>query len=145
MVGCAVRGDAHSAVREAGAENLPGGGAVNHMYYGDNLGVLHERIKDASVDLICLNPPFNSGASYSVLCNGVARNSVEQIEPFEDTRHGTEAAPEVRRLPVDAMTWTVFDHNSATGSPPSACRWIAMICAFVSLLVFIQNFLVHLG
>ena len=117
MVGCAGCGNTYPAVREGGGGNLPGGGAVNHMYYGDNLGVLHERIKDASVDLICLNPPFNSGASYSVLCNGVARNSVEQIEPFEDTRRGTEAAPEGRRLPVEAVTWTVPDHNPATGTP----------------------------
>ena len=36
-------------------------------------------------------------------------------------------------------------HNWATGTPPSDCRRIAMICASVYLLVFIQNLLVHLG
>jgi 16S rRNA G966 N2-methylase RsmD len=32
----------------------------NQLYYGDNLGVLREHIKDESVDLIYLDPPFNS-------------------------------------------------------------------------------------
>jgi len=36
-------------------------------------------------------------------------------------------------------------HNSATGTPPSACRRIAIICASVYLLVFIQNLLMHLA
>jgi len=32
----------------------------NQLYYGDNLVVLREHIKDESVDLIYLDPPFNS-------------------------------------------------------------------------------------
>jgi len=36
-------------------------------------------------------------------------------------------------------------HSSATGTPPSACRRIAMICASVYLIVFIRNLLVHLA
>jgi hypothetical protein len=39
----------------------------NHLYYGDNLGVLREHIKDESVDLIYLDPPFNSRQDYNVL------------------------------------------------------------------------------
>ena len=37
------------------------------LYYGDNLTILREHIKDESVDLIYLDPPFNSNASYNVL------------------------------------------------------------------------------
>ena len=44
-----------------------GGGMTNTLYYGDNLEVLREHIADASVDLIYLDPPFNSNASYNVL------------------------------------------------------------------------------
>ena len=33
---------------------------TNHLYYGDNLNVLRDSIADASVDLIYLDPPFNS-------------------------------------------------------------------------------------
>jgi len=39
------------------------GGMANHLYYGDNLVVLREQIKDESVDLVYLDPPFNSNAT----------------------------------------------------------------------------------
>ena len=42
-------------------------GMTNTLYYGDNLEVLREHIADASVDLIYLDPPFNSNASCNVL------------------------------------------------------------------------------
>jgi 16S rRNA G966 N2-methylase RsmD len=40
---------------------------TNALYYGDNLTVLRESIATESVDLIYLDPPFNSNASYNVL------------------------------------------------------------------------------
>jgi site-specific DNA-methyltransferase (adenine-specific) len=40
---------------------------MNHLYYGDNLEVLRNSIADESVDLIYLDPPFNSNATYSHL------------------------------------------------------------------------------
>jgi len=39
----------------------------NSLYYGDNLSVLRNSIADESVDLVYLDPPFNSSASYNVL------------------------------------------------------------------------------
>jgi hypothetical protein len=39
----------------------------NQLYYGDNLGGLREHIKDESVDLIYLDPRFNSRQDYNVL------------------------------------------------------------------------------
>jgi adenine specific DNA methylase Mod len=39
----------------------------NHLFYGDNLSVLRESIRDESVDLIYLDPPFNSNVGYNVL------------------------------------------------------------------------------
>jgi site-specific DNA-methyltransferase (adenine-specific) len=39
----------------------------NKLFYGDNLDVLRTHIADESVDLIYLDPPFNSNASYNVL------------------------------------------------------------------------------
>ena len=41
--------------------------AKNQLYFGDNLKILREYVLDASVDLICRNPPFNSGGTYNVL------------------------------------------------------------------------------
>lgn len=43
---------------------------TNHLYYGDNLTVLRDSIKDESVNVIYLDPPFNSNASYNVLFKG---------------------------------------------------------------------------
>lgn len=40
---------------------------VNTLYYGDNLKVLRDSIRAETVDLIYLDPPFNSNASYNVL------------------------------------------------------------------------------
>ena len=40
---------------------------MNSLYYGDNLDILREHIASESVDLIYLDPPFNSNASYNVL------------------------------------------------------------------------------
>ena len=39
----------------------------NHLYYGDNLTILREHIRDESIDLVYLDPPFNSQATYNVL------------------------------------------------------------------------------
>jgi DNA modification methylase len=39
----------------------------NTLYYGDNLDVLQRHVKDESVDLVSLDPPFNSNATYNVL------------------------------------------------------------------------------
>ena len=40
---------------------------MNTLYYGDNLKILRDYIKDESVDLIYLDPPFNSNRNYNVL------------------------------------------------------------------------------
>ena len=66
---------------------------MNHLFYGDNLQVLRDSIQDASVDLIYLDPPFNSNASYNILFKGPAGgNSAAQIEAFDDTWHWNDSA-----------------------------------------------------
>ena len=77
----------HAIVRAM--RNRPG----NHLYYGDNLTVLRREIADESVDLIYLDPPFNSKANYGILFrepDGHASNA--QIEVFDDTWHWNESA-----------------------------------------------------
>ena len=65
----------------------------NALYYGDNLDVLRDSIASESVDLIYLDPPFNSNASYNVLFKAVSgESSAAQIEAFEDTWHWNESA-----------------------------------------------------
>ena len=66
---------------------------TNHLYYGDNLSVLRESIATESVDLIYLDPPFNSNASYNVLFKAPdGASSAAQIEAFDDTWHWNEVA-----------------------------------------------------
>ncbi len=67
----------------------------NRLYYGDNLDVLREHIPSESVDLIYLDPPFNSQANYNVLFRAPSgEQSQAQIEAFEDTWHWNENAEE---------------------------------------------------
>ncbi len=61
---------------------------MNSLYYGDNLKILRDYIKDESVDLIYLDPPFNSNRNYNVLFRNEAGTEAEsQITAFEDTWH----------------------------------------------------------
>jgi len=65
----------------------------NHLFYGDNLQVLRDEIAPESVDLIYLDPPFNSNATYNQLFAGPdGSQSAAQIEAFNDTWHWTDAA-----------------------------------------------------
>jgi adenine specific DNA methylase Mod len=63
------------------------------LFYGDNLSVLREHIASESIDLVYLDPPFNSAATYNVLFRAPdGAQSQAQIEAFEDTWHwGIEA------------------------------------------------------
>lgn len=65
----------------------------NTLYYGDNLDILREYIAAESVDLVYLDPPFNSNRNYSVLFKDKSgEESQAQIEAFEDTwQWGDEA------------------------------------------------------
>lgn len=68
---------------------------MNTLYYGDNLDILRRYIKDESVDLIYLDPPFNSKATYNMLFKEHdGSESAAQFQAFEDTWH--------------------WDHNAAT-------------------------------
>ena len=59
---------------------------MNKLYFGDNLDVLRNNIQPESVDLVYLDPPFNSAANYSVLFKENAGQSSEaQVEAFRDT------------------------------------------------------------
>lgn len=58
----------------------------NKLYFGDNLNILRKYVPDESVDLIYLDPPFNSNATYNVLFQEKSgENSSAQITAFEDT------------------------------------------------------------
>jgi len=76
------------ALKQEGSTHVssPGYLEKNTLFYGDNLGVLRQHIKDDSVDLIYLDPPFNSNADYNVLfSNQEGTQSAAQIKAFTDT------------------------------------------------------------
>ncbi|MGA2514824.1 MAG: DNA methyltransferase [Candidatus Limnocylindrales bacterium] len=61
---------------------------TNVLYYGDNLDILRRYIPDASVDLVYLDPPFNSNRDYNVIFKDESGNSTDaQLLAFEDTWH----------------------------------------------------------
>ena len=61
---------------------------TNVLYYGDNLDILRRYIPDESVDLIYLDPPFNSNRDYNVIFKDESgRKSDAQLLAFEYTWH----------------------------------------------------------
>ena len=66
---------------------------TNTLYYGDNLDILRQHLPDESVDLVYLDPPFNSNANYNVLFKEQSGEaSPAQIRAFTDTWEWTQEA-----------------------------------------------------
>ncbi|HUN07482.1 MAG TPA: DNA methyltransferase [Aggregatilineales bacterium] len=80
--------------------------AANRLYYGDNLDILRNRdyFPNECVDLIYLDPPFNSNRNYNVLFKDESGDQSEaQITAFEDTWHwGPTAARTFEELVTQA-------------------------------------------
>jgi adenine specific DNA methylase Mod len=67
---------------------------MNKLYYGDNLEVMRESIAAESVDLVYLDPPFNSNRAYNVIFGRHSRSgngASAQIQAFGDTWQWTNA------------------------------------------------------
>ena len=79
---------------------------MNRLYYGDNLEILRKEIKDESVDLIYLDPPFNSKRDYNLLFKTPkGQESDAQITAFEDSWHwGPQAEREFFELQAQPNT-----------------------------------------
>jgi len=92
---------------------------TNVLYYGDNLEILRNHIPDESVDLIYLDPPFNSQATYNVLFREpTSELSEAQIKAFSDTWHW------------DLPTERTFEEIVTTG-PPQVAKMISALREFV--------------
>ena len=76
---------------------------MNFLYYGDNLDVLRRHVADESVDLVYLDPPFNSNANYNVLfAEKSGKQAASQIQAFEDTWRWDESAARAYRDVVES-------------------------------------------
>jgi site-specific DNA-methyltransferase (adenine-specific) len=90
----------------------------NRLYYGDNLSILNRYIDDASVDLVYIDPPFNSNASYNILFKEQSgKRAAAQIKAFTDTWRWDEGVSEA------------YDELTASGGRVSQA-----MCAFRQLL-----------
>src|SRR5438105_4328244 len=75
----------------------------NTLFYGDNLDILRRYIADESIDLIYLDPPFNSNQDYNVLfAEKSGTRSTAQIKAFGDTWKWDQAAAEAYREVIEA-------------------------------------------
>src|SRR3990167_4455302 len=70
------------------------------LFFGDNLQILRDHIPTNTIDLIYLDPPFNSKSSYNILFNEPSgEQSVAQIHAFEDSWHwGMEAEKALKEI-----------------------------------------------
>ena len=58
---------------------------MNKLFYGDNLDILRKKIKDETVDLCYIDPPFNSKRNYNQIYNNVGNEDRAQAQAFMDT------------------------------------------------------------
>lgn len=59
--------------------------ANNLLYYGDNLDVLRRDIRDETIDLCYIDPPFNSKRNYNQIYNNIGTEDLAQAQAFVDT------------------------------------------------------------
>lgn len=91
----------------------------NTLYYGDNLKILREYIADESIDLIYLDPPFNSNRNYNVLFKDESgQESEAQLTAFDDTWHWDKSAEEAY-------------HELITEAPPKISSMIGALREFI--------------
>jgi adenine specific DNA methylase Mod len=108
---------------------------TNVLYYGDNLEILRRHIPDESVDLIYLDPPFNSSATYNVLFKEPSgKSSQAQMSAFEDTWHwGLEserALQEIAASPIAPAATKEFMSvlPNLVGKRTDMSAYITMMC-----------------
>jgi len=57
----------------------------NQLYYGDNLDILRKYIKDETIDICYIDPPFNSKRNYNQIYNNIGHEDKAQAQAFVDT------------------------------------------------------------
>ena len=92
---------------------------TNVLYYGDNLDILRRHLPYAAVDLVELDPPFNSNRDYNVIFRDESGNATDaQLLAFEDTWHwgpsaeATLTAGQAERVqPLEKLPQVASDHS----------------------------------
>src|SRR5437763_17116604 len=115
--------------------------SMNRLYFGDNLKWLSERkeFPDASVDLVYLDPPFNSNADYNVLFREPSGQvSQAQFHAFTDTWSWADAADTYHQFIDNCPNVAVVElvealHSFLKHSPMMA--YLAMMAAFICIAI----------
>jgi hypothetical protein len=103
--------------------------AQNKLYFGDNLKILRDYVEDASVDLIYLDPPFNSQATYNVLFKeksgeeSAAQITASSVAPLYERRRrrsqtGATAGLEPEAVYKEIVTSRPPSNNAPGGDNP---------------------------
>lgn len=118
----------------------------NKLYYGDNLSILRELIDSESVDLIYLDPPFNSSRSYNVLFKEEGgKESQAQITAFEDTWHWNSAAEKTYQDLVTLGDARISSMMSALRESIGTNQMMAYLVMMAARLVELQRVLKPTG
>lgn len=108
----------------------------NTLFYGDNLPILRDYIPDESIDLVYLDPPFNSQRTYNVLFRDESGTDSEaQIAAFEDTWHWTRETEETY-------------YELATQAPDRISKMIAALRDFIGenqMMAYLVMMAIRLG
>ena len=85
---------------------------MNHLYYGDNLKIMQQRMPKEYVDLIYLDPPFNSKKNYNLMYRTMTGKPVpEQADAFCDTWEMDPEKEELARtMPVLMREYGIEDY-----------------------------------
>ena len=127
---------------------------MNTLYYGDNLDILKNYIKDETVDLIYLDPPFQSGKNYNIIFQpktGEIKGATSQIKTFEDTWNwGPEAEREYTELITGTLTTEppsqkLIDLMKAMRGYLTECPLLAYLCMMAPRLVEMRRALKDTG
>ena len=118
----------------------------NTLYYGDNLDILREYIPNASVDLIYLDPPFNSNRNYNVLFKDESGKEAEaQITAFEDTWHWNEKAEQTYQALVTESSESISNMIGALRGFIGANQMMAYLVMMAARLVELHRVLKPTG
>ena len=111
----------------------------NLLYYGDNLDILRRYVKDETVDLVYLDPPFNSNTNYNVLfAEKDGSKAASQIQAFSDTWTWTQESESVFAEIVTAGG-KVSDCLQAFRTFLGECDMLAYLVMMAPRLVELRN------
>lgn len=105
----------------------------NQLYYGDNLDVMRRHLKDESVDLCYIDPPFNSKRNYNQIYNNVGKEDAAQAQAFVDTWTWNQAAEEALD---DVFT---NRHGTMTRQAIAVIEGLALVLGKGSLLSYLLS------